>query len=90
MNNANYILGLDLGTSGFKAILCDTEGSVIDTKSAEYSPDYIGRGFVEQDPAVWKNAAFKVIKEMTSAHPGKKIKRDTARLLPNHPKDFFL
>jgi len=67
----SYVIGIDLGTSGVKAALMNSDGQVVDVKSASYEPDILGNGCVEQDPAVWTESTISVIKQMTSAHPKK-------------------
>jgi len=52
----NYFLGLDVGTTGAKALLIDASGKVIDTASSEY-PMFNPRPlWSEQDPEDWWNA----------------------------------
>ena len=63
------IIGLDIGTNSVKAIML--QGSQITAqKSVGYSPDFLGDGFVEQDPAVWWDAAKEAIKSITAENPG--------------------
>jgi xylulokinase len=48
-----YLLGIDIGTSGTKTLICDHKGKVLATAMAEhdiYSPK---PGWSEQDPAQW-------------------------------------
>lgn len=58
------ILGLDLGTSSVKAMLIDSEGSVISAGNKHYSIDSPHPGWCEQDPAVWWQSVKEVIKEL--------------------------
>jgi xylulokinase len=52
-----YLLGLDIGTSGAKALLCDEGGKVLATATAEY-PLYTPQPlWSEQDPADWWRGA---------------------------------
>lgn len=46
-------IGLDLGTSGLKAILCDGTGQVIDSSEHHYENPHPHTGWSEQDPADW-------------------------------------
>ncbi len=60
-----YLLGLDIGTSGVKALLVNADGVVIGSESAEY-PIYSPRpGWTEQDPEeLWQgtvNVLSKII-----------------------------
>ncbi len=48
-----YLLGIDVGTSGAKALLCDEDGEVLATTTTEY-PAYAPRPlWSEQDPEDW-------------------------------------
>lgn len=52
-----HLLGLDIGTSGAKALVCDERGQVLATATAEYpvySPQPL---WSEQDPADWWRGA---------------------------------
>lgn len=64
---ANYLLGLDLGTSGTKTVLFDLRGHVVCSASQEYPLYQPSNGWAEQDPQDWYNAAIytigKVIRE---------------------------
>jgi xylulokinase len=48
-----YLLGLDIGTSGTKALLCDEQGRVVGTVTAEYPLHTPRPLWSEQDPADW-------------------------------------
>lgn len=45
-----YILAVDQGTSGTKAVVVDAEGQVVATAEVALRPDYLAGGGVEQDP----------------------------------------
>lgn len=51
-----YYVGVDLGTSSLKLILCDGEGKVINTLTNEYSVSYPHSGWSEQYSEDWWNA----------------------------------
>ncbi len=53
-----YLLGIDIGTSGCKCCLIDFEGNVIGNASREYNPLSPKAGWVEQDPSDWYRAVF--------------------------------
>ena len=62
-----YLLGLDIGTSGAKALLCDDRGGVLATATAEYplySPFPL---WSEQDPANWWHGARQALLEVVKA-----------------------
>ncbi|HEV2479456.1 MAG TPA: glycerol kinase GlpK [Puia sp.] len=46
----NYILGIDQGTSGTKALLFDSQGKPVAKGSEPLKTYYLGNGHVEQDP----------------------------------------
>jgi len=47
----SYILGIDQGTSGTKALLFDRQGKPVARGSAVLKTSYLANGFVEQEPA---------------------------------------
>lgn len=49
----DYLIGLDVGTSGAKAILLNTKGKVIATASSAYDFQTPHPLWAEQDPEVW-------------------------------------
>ncbi len=57
----NYLLGLDIGTSGVKAILISVDGKVITTADHSYSLITPEAGWAEQNPEDWWEATVKVI-----------------------------
>ena len=48
-----YLLGIDIGTSGTKALVCDTKGKVLATAMAEHGISSPQPGWSEQDPNEW-------------------------------------
>lgn len=62
-------LGLDLGTSGLKAILVDETGRAIGTSDAQYGNPHPQQGWSEQDPADWITACETVLDALQTAHP---------------------
>lgn len=56
-----HLLGLDIGTSGAKALLCDTNGRVVATATAEYPLASPRPLWSEQDPADWWRGAREAI-----------------------------
>lgn len=60
-------LGIDIGTSGAKAIVCDSDGRIVATALAEYpiySPHPL---WSEQDPSDWWQGAQTAIREVAKA-----------------------
>lgn len=64
-----YLLGLDIGTSGVKALLVSVEGKIISSKMVSYPLATPHSGWAEQSPDDWWEATVKVIKETLSHHP---------------------
>ena len=51
-----YLLGIDIGTSGTKSLVCDLEGNVLATATAEHDIASPQPGWSEQDPQWWWDA----------------------------------
>ncbi|HPF86938.1 MAG TPA: xylulokinase [Candidatus Limiplasma sp.] len=56
-----YLLGIDLGTSGTKTVLFHQDGSVIASSTVEYPMSQPENGWAEQAPEDWWNAAVQTI-----------------------------
>ena len=61
-----YLLGLDIGTSGVKALLVSPEGKIISSKTVSYPLTTPHPGWAEQSPYDWWEATVKVIREIVS------------------------
>ncbi|MDX1683168.1 MAG: xylulokinase [Phycisphaeraceae bacterium] len=59
----SYLLGIDIGTSGTKTLVCDTAGKVLATAMSEHDISSPEPGWSEQDPQQWWEAT----KEATRA-----------------------
>jgi xylulokinase len=59
----NYLMGIDLGTSGVKVILIDTEGRSIYTATESYDMIHPQNGWAEQNPEDWWTATSLCIKK---------------------------
>lgn len=57
-------LGLDLGTSGLRALLVSHDGTVVGSSEAHYTVSHPQAGWSEQDPAEWISACEKVIADL--------------------------
>lgn len=62
-------LGLDLGTSGLKAILTDGDGVVTATADATYDNPHPQQGWSEQNPADWITACESVLDQLKATAP---------------------
>lgn len=56
-----YLLGIDIGTSGTKTVLFDTNGAVIASCTVEYPMQQPQNGWAEQNPDDWWNAVCRGI-----------------------------
>jgi xylulokinase len=61
-----YLLGLDIGTSGAKALLCDEHGSVLATALAEYPLSTPHPLWSEQNPADWWRGAREALRDVVA------------------------
>src|SRR5690349_24918009 len=52
-----HLLGIDIGTSGTKTLICDEDGRVLATAMAEHPISTPKPGWSEQDPQDWWTAA---------------------------------
>jgi len=59
------LLGIDLGTSGVKALLCDEEGRVLGRFGQAYDTMRPHPHWAEQDPNQWWSAVVAVLKAVT-------------------------
>lgn len=57
-----YLLGIDIGTSGTKTLICDHQGAVIATAMVEHDISAPRPGWSEQDPRQWWQATCKATK----------------------------
>ncbi|WP_339109495.1 xylulokinase [Thioclava sp. GXIMD4216] len=62
-------LGIDLGTSGLRALLIDDQGRAIGSSEAHYSAVHPHTGWSEQDPAEWIAALEKAVAHLRASHP---------------------
>jgi xylulokinase len=58
----SYLLGIDIGTSGTKTLICDQSGGVIATATSPHDISQPKPGWSEQDPAQWWQATCKATK----------------------------
>jgi len=68
-----YILGVDIGTSGTKTVLFDRTGASVASHTVEYPMYQPQNGWAEQDPEDWWNATAATIRkviEVSQIDPG--------------------
>lgn len=63
------LLGIDIGTSGAKALLIDESGRVLSSASAEYPLFMPQPGWAEQQPDDWWRATLKCVREIGEPKP---------------------
>lgn len=68
-----YVLGIDVGTSGTKAVLYDKLCNVIDSSTVNYDMYQPNNGWAEQNPNDWQSATFSTILNLTNKHRNKKV-----------------
>ena len=64
-----FVIGIDVGTSGTKGLLVGADGAVAATATVEYGMDTPRPGWAEQDPESWWQAARQVIAKLVAAAP---------------------
>ena len=64
-----YFIGIDLGTSGLRAILVDQIGNCIASSESKYEVSNPNPGWSEQDPEDWIKACKLVFKELQTNFP---------------------
>ncbi len=62
-------LGLDLGTSGLRAVLVDETGVVLGASDQHFPVSHPHSGWSEQDPADWTDAAARAMEALRADHP---------------------
>ena len=61
-----YLIGIDIGTSGTKAVLFDLEGRTVSDELIEYPLYQPKNGWAEQDPEDWWNATVDAIRSIVT------------------------
>ena len=67
MPQKHFILAHDLGTTGNKATLFDTDGTVVASTFADYKTDYPQPNWAEQNPDDWQKAVFASTQHLLTA-----------------------
>lgn len=68
-----YYIGIDLGTSSVKMLLCDSDANVLKTVTREYPISFPEDGYSEQNPEDWYTETITGLKELTKGC-GDKVK----------------
>jgi len=61
---ASLLVGVDVGTTGVKALLCARDGTVLAQSSQEYPTAFVQSGWAEQDPDAWWRATCVVVRKV--------------------------
>ena len=61
-----YLIGIDLGTSGTKTVLFDVNGTPVASHTVEYPLHQPRNGWAEQDPHDWWDAVQKTVRAVLS------------------------
>jgi xylulokinase len=61
-------LGMDVGTSGVKAVLVNEAGAIVATAACELALSHPAPLWSEQDPDAWVNAAIRAVDNLAAAH----------------------
>ena len=69
-----YYIGIDLGTSSVKLMLCDGEGRIKNTVTKEYDVSYPRSGWSEQNADDWWSAIGEALPELLDGFDGKAVK----------------
>jgi xylulokinase len=67
------LLGIDIGTSGCKALLIDADGAVLASSTATYGLAQPRPGWTEQDPALWIEGARQSVAVVLAQRPDVEI-----------------
>lgn len=65
-----YLIGIDIGTSGTKSVLFDTDGNVVASALKEYPMSQPQNGWAETDPSLWWDAVRETLSEITKKANG--------------------
>lgn len=66
----NYLIGIDIGTSGTRSVLFDTQGNVVAAATAEYPLYQPQNGWAEQTPEDWWQAVCTTLREISAKADG--------------------
>lgn len=61
---SDYVIGVDIGTSGSRAVLCDKEGKILGVAASSHRTTFPKPGWAEQDPMDIYHGVVKVIAEV--------------------------
>lgn len=59
-----YLAGIDIGTTGAKAVLCDSRGQIVAQGGEEYPTSFPHPNWAEQQPADWWAATCRIMQRL--------------------------
>lgn len=59
-----YLVGIDIGTSSTKSLICDFKGKILATATVEYPVSTPQPGWSEQAPELWWDATVKTVRRL--------------------------
>ena len=59
-----HLVGIDIGTSATKSVICDFRGRILATSSADYPLSTPRPGWSEQAPELWWHATVKTVRKL--------------------------
>ena len=65
MRAESLFLGIDIGTSGTKAVVIDHQGSIVGDATAEHPVSYPKPGWAEQNPEDWWHSTIAAVAAAT-------------------------
>lgn len=64
----SYMMGIDVGTTGTRAVIVRPDGHVVGAATADHQPMRMAKpGWAEQDPADWGDAAVRAVRSALDA-----------------------
>ncbi len=63
----SYYLGIDIGTSGTKTLLIQSDGTIVAEANAEYPLNQPRAGWTEQDPENWWQATIQTVRAVMAS-----------------------
>lgn len=70
----DYVLGIDVGTGGTRAVIVDRKGKIASSATCEHIPFASPKtGWAEQDPHDWWKATGEAIRSALAAIPGANV-----------------
>lgn len=69
----NYVIGIDIGTSGLKSIIVDRDGKVVNENHVRYETFHNKTGYSEMNPETWYEATVESLTQLLSSEFGSKV-----------------